>query len=226
MYSNKKTGRIAGVLLLFTFIAGIIIFQFLQNSVLSSKDFAIVALESENKLIFSTILGTFSGIASIIVAVLLLPVFKKNHIYLAFLYFAFCIVNFVAIMIDNHNVLEMLEFSRAFAKNTDETYNSINIMKTVIAKKHLWTHYFYLLVSCFSVFALYYTLFVSKLVPRILSSFGLFSVLLMFIQVMAIIFKQSISMDMMIPIALIQLVFPIWLIFKGLYTSKPENVSK
>jgi hypothetical protein len=48
----------------------------------------------------------------------------------------------------------------------------------------------------------------------------------MFIQVMATIFKQSISMDMMIPIALIQLVFPIWLIFKGLYTSKPENVSK
>ena len=55
MYSNKKTGRISGVLLLFTFIAGIITFQFLQNPVLSSKDFAVAALENENKLIFSTI---------------------------------------------------------------------------------------------------------------------------------------------------------------------------
>lgn len=224
MYSNKKTGRISGVLLLFTFIAGIITFQFLQNSVLSSKDFAVAALENENKLIFSTILGTFSGITSIIVAILLLPIFKKTQFYLAFLYFAFCLINFVAIMIDNHNVLEMLEFSRVFSKNTDEASNSLNIMKTVIAQKHLWTHYFYLLVSCFSVFVLYYTLFVSKLVPRVLSGFGLFAVVLMFIQIIATIFKQSISMDMMLPIALIQLVFPFWLIFKGLKSPKLEII--
>jgi hypothetical protein len=224
MYSNKKTGRIAGALLLFIFIAGIFIFQFLQSSVLSSEDFTLTALESENNLILSTILGTFSGIASIIVAILLLPIFKKQHIYLGFLYFAFCIINFVAIMIDNHNVLGMLEFSKAFAKNTDEVSNSLNIMKTVIAEKHLWTHYFYLLISCFSVFVLYYTLFVSKLVPRILSGFGLFAVLLMFIQVIATIFNQSISMDMMLPMALIQLVFPIWLIFKGLKSPKLEII--
>ncbi len=224
MYSNKKTGRIAGALLLFTFISGIIIFQFLQSSVLSSKDFTLAALESENNLILSTILGAFSGIASIIVAILLLPIFKKQHIYLGYLYFAFCVINFVAIMIDNHNVLEMLEFSKVFAKNNDEVSTSLNIMKTVIAEKHLWTHYFYLLISCFSVFVLYYTLFVSKLVPRILSGFGLFAVLLMFIQVIATIFNQSISMDMMLPMALIQLVFPIWLIIKGLKT-QANNIS-
>lgn len=218
MYSHKKTGRLAGVLLLFTFISGIFNFQFLQSSVLSSKDFVITALENETNLIFSTILGTFSGIASLIVAILFLPIFRKKHIYLAFLYLVFCVINFVALMIDNHNVLEMSEFSKAFAKNTDNASNSLNIMKTVIAQKHLWTHYFYLLVSCFSVFVLYYTLFVSKLVPRILSGFGVLAVLFMFIQVLATIFKQSISMDMMIPIALIQFIFPIWLIFKGLKT--------
>lgn len=224
MYSNKKTGRIAGILLLFTFISGITIFQFLQTSVLSSEDFTIATLKTENNLIFSTLLGTFSGIASIVVAILFLPIFKKQHIYLAYLYFAFCVINFIAIMIDNHNVLEMLEFSKILAKNTDETSVSLGVMKTVISEKHWWSHYFYLLVSCFSVTTLYLTLFVSKLVPRILSGFGLFAVLLMFIQVIATMYKQSISMDMMIPMALIQLVFPIWLIFKGLKTEK-ESIS-
>ncbi|TVZ56443.1 uncharacterized protein DUF4386 [Lutibacter sp. Hel_I_33_5] len=216
MNSNKKTGRIAGALLLFTFISGVIIFQVLQSSVLSSKDFSGIALNNENNLILSTILGTFSGIASIIVSILLLPIFKKQHYNLAFLYVAFCIVNFVAIMIDNHNVLEMLEFSKAFAQNANEASNSLNIMKTVLSEKHLWTHYFYLLISTFPVFVLYYTLFVSKLVPKILSVFGLIAVLLMFIQITATIFGKNVSGNIMLPMALIQLVFPIWLIIKGL----------
>lgn len=216
MYSNKKTGRIAGILLLFTFISGIIIFQFLQSSVLSSQDFTIATLKSGNNLISSILLGTFSGIASIIVAVLFLPIFKRQNVYLAYVYFAFCVINFIAIMIDNHNVLEMLEFSKVLVNNTEETSSSLLIMKAVISEKHWWTHYFYLLVSCFSVITLYLILYVSKLVPRILSAFGLFAVFLMFIQVIATIYKQSISMDMMIPMALIQLVFPIWLIIKGL----------
>lgn len=77
MNSNKKTGRIAGALLLFIFISGVTTFQFLQGTILSSKDFVIATSENENQLILSTILGLFSGAASIIVAVIFLPIFKN-----------------------------------------------------------------------------------------------------------------------------------------------------
>lgn len=220
MNSNKKTGRIAGVLLLFIFISGVTVFQFLQRSVLSSKDFLIGASENENKLILSTILGVFGGIASILVGVILLPIFKKNHLNLAVLYVAFCVVNFVAIMIDNYSVLSMLEFSKVFIKKTDEVSSSIKMMETLLFQKHIWTHYFYLLISCFPVFVLYYTLFISKLVPRILSAFGILAVIFMFVQIISVIFKQGISMNMLLPIALIQLVFPVWLLLKGLKSSE------
>ncbi|MGK0325538.1 MAG: hypothetical protein ACJA1D_000879 [Polaribacter sp.] len=222
MNSNKKTGRIAGALLLFSFISGITIFQFLQSAVLTSKDFVIAASENENHLILSTILSVFSGIASVIVAVILLTIFKKHHFNLAVLFVAFCIFNFVAIMIDNYSVLSMLEFSKASVNNINEASNSLKMMETVIYQKHIWTHYFYLLISCFPVFVLYTTLFVSKLVPRVLSGFGVFAVILMFIQILGTIFGQSMSLNMLLPIGLIQLIFPFWLMIKGLKSSKLE----
>lgn len=74
----------------------------------------------------------------------------------------------------------------------------------------------YLLISCFPVFVLYYTLFKSKLVPKIISVFGILAVSLMFIEEVFSFFGNSISMNMLLPMALIQLTLPIWLLIKGL----------
>ena len=223
MDSIKKRSKIVGLLFLFIFISGVFTFQFLQIA-LFSEEFATLTAENENSIILSVLLSIFSGVASIIVSILLLPIFKKQHYNLAYLYVAFCIINFISIMIDNYSVISMLEFSKEYVKSKLEINSSMNMIKTTIYQKHWWTHYFYLLISCFPVFVLYYTLFVSKLIPRTLSVFGVFAVLLMSIQVLATIFKNSISMNMMLPMAIIQLILPLWLIFKGLKT-ETKNIS-
>ncbi|CAM1356368.1 DUF4386 domain-containing protein [Tenacibaculum halocynthiae] len=221
MNSNKKTGRITGVLLLFVFISGIIIFQFLQGPILFSDNFLTSTSENSNQIISSVVLGIFSGIVSIVVAIVLLPIFKKHNMLLAYLYFAFCILNFIAIMIDNVSVISMLELSKEYVGN--ESNNSLNILETLIYKKHFWTHYFYLLISCFPVFVLYYMFFLSKLLPRIISIFGIIAVILMFIEELSSIFGHSISMNMLLPIGIIQLILPFWLIFKGMNSSTLKN---
>jgi hypothetical protein len=214
MNSNQKTGRITGALLLFVFISGIIIFQFLQGPVLFSDNFLTSASENSNQIIGSLVLGIFNGIASVIIATILLPIFKKYSIRLAYLYFAFCIINFITIMIDNVSVISMLELSKEYVENGSN--NSSNILETLVYKKHFWTHYFYLLISCFPVFVLYYTFYLSKLIPRIISIFGIIAVILMFIEELFSIFGHSISMNMLLPMGLIQLTLPLWLILKGL----------
>jgi len=221
MYSNKKVGRIIGVLLLFVFISGVLIFQFLQGSVLFSDNYLATTSANSNQIIGSTVLGIFNGIASIVIATMLLPILKKYSFNLAFLYFAFCILNFIAIMIDNISVISMLELSKEYVKNGNN--DSLNILSTLIYEKHWWTHYFYLLISCFHVFVLYCALYLSKLVPRIISIFGILAVILMFIEEIFSIFGHGISMNMLLPIGLIQLTLPLWLIFKGLNSSRVEN---
>ena len=222
MNSNQKVGRITGALLLFVFISGIIIFQFLQGSILFSDNFITTASENSNQIIGSIVLGIFSGIASIVIATMLLPIFKRHNFNLAYLYFAFCILNFITIMIDNVSVISMLELSKEYVKNGSDS--SLRILETLIYKKHWWTHYFYLLISCFPVFVLYYTLYLFKLVPRILSIFGIVAVIIMFIEELLSIFGHGIGMNMLLPIALIQLTLPLWLIFKGLNSSLSKKI--
>jgi len=216
MYSNQRVGRITGALLLFIFISGVVIFQFLQGPVLFSDNFLTTTSQNSNPIIISVLLSILSGLATITVATLLLPIFKRHNPHLAYVYFAFCILGFIAIMIDNVSVISMLELSNEYVKNGNHT--SVDMLETLVYQRHRWTHYFYLLLSCFPVFVLYYTLYLSKLVPRIISIFGIFAVILMFIEEVLSIFGHSISMNMLLPIALIQIALPLWLLFKGLNT--------
>lgn len=216
MKSNKNTGRIVGLFFLFVFVIGIIVYQFLQGPVLFSDDFLTSTSENSNKIIVSILLLFLSGIISVVTAAILLPIFKKYSITLAFLYVAFSILSFIAISIDNISVLSMLELSLEYSKNETENSDLLNILGSVFYKKHWWSHYLSLLISCFPVFILYYVLFISKLVPKFISIVGILAVILMFIEILCSIFGQSISMNMLLPIGLIQLFLPLWLIFKGL----------
>jgi len=224
MYSNQKAGRISGVLFLFIFISGIVVFQVLQGPVLFSENFLTSTSENTNSIIGSVLLNVLSGLASILIAILLLPIFKKHHYHLAFLYLTFCILNFIAIMLDNVSVVSMLELSNDYVSSGSP--EGLQVIGNLYYEKHRWTHYLHLLISCFPVFVLYYGLYLSKLVPRVISVFGVFAVLLMLVEILFSIFGQSISMNMMLPMGLIQLALPIWLIFKGLKPSKLETVSQ
>ncbi|WP_442265587.1 DUF4386 domain-containing protein [Tenacibaculum sp. ZS6-P6] len=212
MKSNQKTARIVGVLFLFIFFAGVTVYQVLQAPLLSD-DILKETATHQNQLISSTLLNMLSGILSISIAVLLFPVFKTYSTNLARLYFAFTLLNFIAIVIDNGSVFSLLELSKVSSdiKNID----TLNALQKVFSEKHWWTHYFSLLTSCFPVFVLYYTLFIAKLVPKLISLVGIIASILMFIEMLSSIFGHGISMSLMLPMAFIQLLLPIWLLIKG-----------
>lgn len=216
MKTNKKVGRIIGVLLLLVFVNGIIIFQVLQGPVLFADNYLVSTAENENNIIVSVLLGMLGAIISITIAAILLPIFKLYSSRLSYLYLAFTIVAFVATVIDNLSVVSLLALSKQYVEiGGSET---LTTMGSLLYQKHWWTHYLSLLTSCLPVFVLFYTLFVSKLVPRVFSIIGLIAVVLMFIEISFSIFGKSISMQMMLPMGLAQLALPIWLLVKGLKT--------
>lgn len=226
MKSNKKTGRLVGLLFLLIFATGITVYQFLQGPVLFSDDFLTATSANSNEIIISVLLLFLSGITSVVIAAIVLPIFKRHNITLAFLYLAFSILSFIAISIDNMSVLSMLELSLEYAKNGTDNSDTLNTLGNIFNKKHWWTHYLSLLISCFPVFILYYTLYVSKLIPKVISIVGIIAVVLMFIEILFSILGNGISMNMLLPIGLIQLILPLWLIFKGLNSSVLETEMK
>lgn len=214
--SNKTLERIVGILFLFIFVSGIVVYQVLQGPILFSDKFLTSTSENSNNIIISILLLFLSGLVSVTISAVLFPIFKKHNLTLAVLYLASCIIGFIAISIDNISVLSILELSQEYVKN--ENSNFMNSFGNVLYKKHWWSHYLSLLISCFPVLVLFYTLYTSKLIPKIISIIGLIAGTLMFIEILSSIFGNSISMNMLIPIGLIQLIFPLWLIIKGLKT--------
>ncbi len=214
MKSTKLTGRIVGILFLLIFISGVYIFQFLQTS-LFADDYLTAISTNSNQIILSTLLGLLSGVTAIIISILLFPIFKKHNVTLASIYIAFCILNFIAISIDNVSVLSLLELSKGYVTEGGSNYNSLNFLGALLYERHWWTHYMFMLISCFPVFVLYYTFYTSRLVPRVISVFGIVAVILMFTEMLFSIFGNSISMNMLLPTGLVQLLMPIWLIIKG-----------
>ena len=153
MKSNKKAGRLVGLLFLLIFATGITVYQFLQGP-LFLDDFLTVTSAHATEIIISTFLLFLSSITSIVIAIILLPIFKKHSIILAFLYVAFSILGFVAIAIDNLSVLSLLELSLEYTKNGSDSSDTLIALGNVFYKKHWWTHYLSLLISTFPVFIL------------------------------------------------------------------------
>ena len=154
MLTYKRTGQFIGILLLLIFISGVAVFQVLQGSVLFLDDFLNNTSANSDSIVWSVLLGIFSGLVSIVISALIFPIFKKYNLYLALLYFAFCVLNFIAVLIDNVSVISMLELSKSYVESGRE--NTLGALESLVYERHYWTHYFYLLISCFPVFVLFY----------------------------------------------------------------------
>ncbi len=216
MKSATAIGRLAGLLLLLVFALGVFTFQFLQSPVLSGAEhFEGVAAHS-SQIVASAIVGILSGSISIVVAVILLPVFRRSSEGLAYAYVAFAIVNFVAIAIDTTSVLSLLEMSRVYASDAGLSERTADGLVPLLYGRHWWTHHLYLLTSCLPVVVLYSSLYVSRGVPRALSLFGVFATVIMAVEVIGRMAGNGVGEMMLVPIALVQLTTPLWLIARGL----------
>ncbi len=208
-------GKIVGILLLASFILGVVIYQFLQGPILFADDFLTATSDNKNSIITSTVLGLLNGIITIMIAVLLLPIFKQYNFSLSFLYLSFTIVSFVMIAIDNVSTLSILELSISHSKYEEVNGETFGIISELLFQKHWWTHYMSLLCSSFYMFTFYLLFYQSKLIPRIISIGGLIAVLMMFIEIISSIFGQSIGMILMLPLGIVQLSLVVWLLIKG-----------
>ena len=213
--SNTNGGRVIGLLLLVVFALGVLTFQVLQQPVLSGPSgIANVALHS-TQIVFSVFVSLLGGSISIGIAVLFFPVFERSSQRLAILYVAFAVVNFVAIAIDSASVLSVLELSGIIADETNLTDRLEDGLVTLVYGRQWWTHHMYLLISSIPVIFMYSGLYVTRAVPRVFSLLGIIAPIIMAVEMVAVMLNTGISNLLFIPIALVQLATPLWLLARG-----------
>ncbi len=218
---DRTTGRIVGVLFLIIFVAGVTIYQVVRGPAVFADDFLTGVAAHRSGIIGSVLLAFLSASLTIIVSILLLPVFRRSSPFLAYLYVAFCVVNFVAMAIENQAALVLLEAGVAYvAMGVSPVTESVG---AVAHGAYRLAHLFYLLLSCLPVFVLYAALYRSRLVPRAFGLFGMCAAIVMAADTVAVLLGDSLSDHALIPIALVQLTLPLWLIVRGLRSTSAHS---
>lgn len=214
MNKNNNTAGIVGLLLLIQFAIGILINQFLAGPFTFAPDYLISVAAHAPQVIASMLLGLLNEVISISVAMLLFPVFKRQHGLLAIAFLVFSSVSLMAVAADNANVQAMLALSKAYTKAGAPDAGYFETAGTVAYANRLWTHLMTFLISCLPSAVFYYLLFTSRLVPRFIAVWGFIGVLCMLIAVLLEIFNKGSFMLLYLPIGLNQLFLAIWLMVK------------
>ncbi|MGB1205858.1 MAG: DUF4386 domain-containing protein [Chitinophagales bacterium] len=213
---NQKKIRIAGLLLLIIFVIGVMNYQFLRGPIVFDDNYLSLIANNKSEIVYSVLLSFLSGVLSIVVALTLFDYFKKDNYVLALGYIIFTLLNFIGIAMENFAVFSLLEVSQEYVSKADlsESSSFISLGATLYGF-HKWAHYSFLLLSCLPVFVLFCNLFKLQLVPKSISVFGMIAATLMFINMILLMTEIKIPIDLMIPIGLLQLLFPFWLMIKG-----------
>ncbi len=224
----KKTAIIIGILFLIQFVLGVLLNQFLIGPITFDPDYLVIASANTSQLIIGTFISILSGALTVWIAVKLFPFFKPFSHTLALLYVGFSVVSFTVTLIDIVGVLSLLSVSIEYTNPEMQNGDFLKTIGTIFYAIRVWTHYLVLLIAALNLTVFYSALFISKLLPRFISTWGLLAVSLMLAALILNIFDVitfETEMMLFLPLAINQLVLIAWLLIKGFSESNNFNTS-
>ena len=216
MDSNKKTARIVGVLFIIATVAGFLGLFFLGS--LNTPDYLINVSANGNQIIIGAIITLIMAAAIAFIPAMISPILKKYNGALALGYAVFRTIEAVTIIIGAIGMLLLLTLSQQFvmAGAPDASYfQTLGTLLQTLVNNLIST-----IIFSISALILNYILYQSKLIPRWLAIWGLAGAVLHIVGGLLGMFSvvaesSSLGMVFIIPLALEEMVFAVWLIAKG-----------
>ena len=219
MDSYRNTGIIVGILFIIATVASILGSVFL-GSILEAPNYLISVSAHGNQMLIAVIFFLIAATSAVATSFMLFPILRRHIESLAMGYVVLRIFENVFYVIGTLSLLLMLTVSQKYvAGAVDASYYST--LGTLLLALQEWA----VLIGTLIFFglgslALNYVLYQSKLVPRWLSAWGLIGAVLVFLYGLLGIFGVGIGLTspfalLAMPIAAQEMVFAVWLIFKG-----------
>jgi len=230
MNSYRKTAIIVGALFITATVAGILSQVFL-GSILDDPDYLINVSVNENQVIIGALLLLIMAAAIFAIPVMLFPILKMQNENIALGYVVARIFEAVPVVVGAISLLSLVTLSQEFviAGATDASH--FQTLGTMLRAERDWTDLIGTqIVFSLTALILNYSLYQSKLVPRLLSVWGLIGALLILAAGLLSMFGlvspfSTIAIILYLPIALQEMVFAIWLIFKGFNSSAINSLA-
>lgn len=221
MQSNIKTGRTVGILLFAIVALGIPAVNLRSFSTSMGWSLGLLEHISENDIqirisVFLDILVSGIWLA---LSILLVPVIKKFRSGFAYWFLGIWTFHFAIVVFGIVTELSLLSLAEAFYNHPELEENALVSLATLKVEEYYWIHYFSIMLFAVAMWSLYYVFFRTKLIPRLLSAWGLVATSIVFMACWLVVFNQQISFAFFGQNGVHLLVLIGWLIFKGFNTN-------
>ncbi len=223
MEAHRKTGIQVGALFIVTTLTYSIGDGILQE-IFTKTSFLIEVSTASSKFVAAIVLQLLCGFGVVGIAVLMYPLFKPYNEKLALLYIGNRLMECTIIAVSGISLLSLLSLGKNAAMSADVSTTNYPILGTSFLAEYHAAFLILSLVLSFGAFVFYSLLFLSKLVPRFLSVWGIVAVILMIIGLLLDALGYGAQIILYIPMGLNELFLGIWLIFKGFNLTAIQKV--
>ena len=220
MYSNKKTAKIVGVLLILatvTAVAGVILY----NPILNGPDYLTNGSQHANQVILGALMELILVVSAVGTATTMFPILRKYNETIALWHICFRFLEAIIITVGVISVLSLLTLSREFVAAGAQDTASFQTSGIVLNAIHDWT---FLLGPNFmlgiNTMMYSYIFYKTKLVPRFISILGMIGATLIFTCALFVMFGVFPQLSvwgaiLALPVAAYEMILAVWLIVKG-----------
>lgn len=223
MNTYRKTAVIVGILFIVGTVSGILS-GVVTGPIMAGATYPLNVAASETQWIGGTLLIALMGLSLAMIPVLLYPLLKQhNHVLaLGAVLFrgALEAISYAIMVISMLLMVTVSEMSLHSGATEASSFQTLGLMLTAAND---WTSMWIALVFSIGALMIYGAFYQARLIPRWLSGWGLLGGVLYFVANLVSLFgPQHVAPDiaagigqLMIPLALQEMVFAVWLIVKG-----------
>ncbi len=215
MNSNKIAARTFGVAFLIGYISYGLGFGLL-NSLINSHGSLAVIFDLKNQVIFQAaiMMAVFAPV-NIVLGVIMTPIFKPYNQPLAYGYLSAAIASTVLLIVGAIFLLLSIPLSEEFVKVGAGDTKNIELLFTLCKKANFFSYQIAMVIWGLGGLIFSYLLFVSKIVPRWLSIWGIIGYVIFISGAFFALFGINIDVILDIPGGLFEIFLSIWFIIKG-----------
>ncbi|WP_350285117.1 DUF4386 domain-containing protein [uncultured Croceitalea sp.] len=225
MKSNKNLGRIIGLLFLIIIATGVPsnMFRGLSSSMARTPEFLQTINIQAVQMRFVILLSFITNLMWVVVVGILYPLLKKFNPRLALAFLVFWTTSFAVALFGDLSHLSLLSLAQEALNSSTHDIEQFQLLGLAKVKDHLWSHFMVLILYSSSTLLFFYYLFKTKLVPRILSAWGMVAMIIVFTASWLNIFDLYVGMYPFFHNGLHMIVFTFWLLIKGFSPNKQLN---
>ncbi len=221
MTSNRETARIVGILFIIATVAGLLGTS-LTGSILGGPDYLVKISANENTVVAGALLEFIAAIGSASIAIFLYPVLKKYNEGFALAAVGFRLIEAVFYIVALISLPLLLALSKEFVSAgapAASYFQTLGALILVVRDRAGFV--FAVIAFCLGALMYYYIFYQTKLIPRWLSGWGIIAAVLLLSVVLRTLFSgqpfsvSGITILLVLPIAVQEMVLAVWLIVKG-----------